>query len=185
MSVPDLEPEAPYGSEASALFSLSQIRHLMRVEFARAQRYRYPLAVLVLAIDRLRALRDAHGFDAAADLQGRLVGLLESGARVCDYLGRLVDERLVLVLPHTDRAGLERAAERYLEGARSQPLSLPGLQLPWSLSIGAALFAGDQTLFFDALVERAERACLAAGRAGGDRLVIDDGDSLGSPEGVR
>jgi GGDEF domain-containing protein len=63
-------------------------------------------------------------------------------------------------------------------------LSVPGQRLPWSISIGAALFDGDQTLFFDALVERAERACTAAGQAGGDQLVIDLDAGFDNPKGT-
>jgi diguanylate cyclase (GGDEF)-like protein len=172
MQTPD-QDDPPAGVPGNALFSLSQIRHLMRVEFSRAQRYRYPLAVLVIAVDRLRTLRELHGFEAAAELRTRLVALLESGARVCDYLGRLVDDRLVLVLPHADRAGVEAAAKRYLEGARKEPLRLPAGDLRISLSIGAALYdGGAEVLFFESLLERAEAACAAAAAAGGDRLEL-------------
>ena len=48
-----------YSSDPGAgVFSLSQIRHLMRVEFGRAQRYGYPLSCLVISVDRLDSLRD-------------------------------------------------------------------------------------------------------------------------------
>ena len=47
-----------------SLFSVAQIQHVLRIEFGRAQRYRYPLVCLVLSIDQLGALRDRHGYDA-------------------------------------------------------------------------------------------------------------------------
>jgi diguanylate cyclase (GGDEF)-like protein len=153
------------------LFSQSQIRHLMRIEFSRAQRYRYPLACLVLAVDRLGHLRDLYGYEAKEDVVRELVKLLHAETRVCDYLGRLVDDRLMAVLPHTPPAGARSSAERLLAGARKIEFQADGRAIELTLSIGGSHFEGDNTLFFDALLESAEAAAREAEAAGGDRFV--------------
>lgn len=156
------------------LFSLSQIRHLMRVEFSRAQRYRYPLSCLVVAVDRLGHLRDLYGFESKEELVGDLVRLVQRETRVCDYLGRLMDDRLMAILPHTAPEGARITAERILQGARDLGFEADGRPVQVTLSIGASHYADENTLFFDALLESAEEAARQGEEAGGDRYVLID-----------
>jgi len=160
--------------EGPGLFSLSQIRHLMRVEFSRAQRYRYPLCCLVVSIDRLGNLRDLYGFEAKEELVGDLVRLVQRETRVCDYLGRLMDDRLMAILPHTGPEGSRITAERILQGARDLGFEAEGRPVQVTLSIGASNYEHENTLFFDALLESAEEASRQGEEAGGDRLVMLD-----------
>src|SRR6188472_3551110 len=103
----------------SGLFSLSQIMHLMRVEFGRAQRYGYPLSVLVIGVDRLGHLRDLYGYDAKEAILDEVARLLQAETRTCDFLGRMLDDRLLAVVPHTDVDGARILAQRLLGGVRA------------------------------------------------------------------
>lgn len=157
--------------EGRSLFSVSQIQHVLRVEFGRAQRYRYPLSVVVVAIDQLGALRDRRGFEAKESVIESVVRLLSEVTRTSDYLGRTPDDRLLAVVPHTDEAGVRALSERLLTGAR-------GLLVPeadgerLTLSIGATTTREGDPLFHDVLMVAAEAAQAEAAAAGGDRLVI-------------
>ena len=102
-----------------SLFTLAQIQHLMRVEFNRAQRYEYPIVCMLIAVDRLGHLRDLYGFDAKEEILEGVVGLLKAGTRSSDFLGRMADDRLLAVVPHTDAAGAQVLAQRLVEGARA------------------------------------------------------------------
>ena len=162
--------EKPRSSLAQSLFSHTQIRHLMRVEFGRAQRYGYGLACLQIAVDRIDHLRDLYGYDAKEAILGDVVRLLQDNTRGCDYLGRSTDDRLMAVLPHTDEAGSRSAAQRLLEAARRIDFQAEGRRVQVSLSIGASDFTDENTLFFDALVDSSSAALAAAVEAGGDRF---------------
>ena len=151
---------------AASVFSLTQIRHLMRVEFSRAQRYGYPVSCLVLAVDRLEELRERYGYE----FQESMVELLQNTTRTCDYLGRLMDERLMAILPHTTREGAEVSARRLIAAARSLEFEADGQAVAVTLSVGISHFEDDNTMFFDSLVEAAEMALLEAAEAGGDRM---------------
>jgi len=160
----------------SNVFSLSQIRHLMRVEFSRAQRYGYPLSCLVLACDRLDQLRDLHGFELKERVVDSFVELLVDQTRTCDYLGRLMDDRLMAVLPHTTRQGAESVARRMLDAARLRSFESPSGPVRVTLSIGLSHYEDDNTLFFDSLVAAAETALARAAAEGGDRFLhLDPG----------
>jgi diguanylate cyclase (GGDEF)-like protein len=165
------------------VFSLTQIRHLMRVEFGRAQRYGYPVSCVVLACDRLGHLRDLYGYEFREAVLDEVVHLLHRTFRACDYLGRLMDDRLMTILPHTTRAGAERSAERILAAARGLEFRAEDTPIQVTLSIGISHFENENTIFFDSLVEAAEAALGEARAGGGDRLVYRSPGARGGPAG--
>lgn len=156
---------------SAGVFSLTQIRHLMRVEFGRAQRYGYPVSALVVACDRLNHLRDLYGYEFREAVLDEVVQLLQRTFRACDYLGRLMDDRLMTILPHTTREGAEASAQRILEAARKLSFRADGNAIQVTLSIGISHFENENTIFFDSLVEAAEGALTEAAGAGGDRFL--------------
>ena len=156
------------------VFSLTQIRHLMRVEFGRAQRYKYPVACLVASCDRLGHLRDLYGYEFREAVMDDVVALLQKATRSCDYLGRLMDDRLMAVLPHTSREGAEVTATRILAAARELDFHPEGNPLRITLSVGISHFEDENTMFFDSLVDAAEAALRDASSGGGDRFLYGD-----------
>ncbi len=157
-----------------SLFSLAQIQHLMRVEFNRAQRYDYPIGCMLVGVDRLGHLRDLYGYEAKEEILGAAVGLLKASTRSSDFLGRLADDRLLAVVPHTGAEGLEIMSRRLLDGARSLDFTSEGRTIQITLAIGASHNDGGATLFFDAMLQAAEEAQSSAASAGGDRHEIID-----------
>ena len=154
-------------SPGSHVFSLTQIRHLMRVEFGRAQRYDYPLSCVVVACDRLDHLRDLYGYSLKESVVEDVVELLRGSTRNCDYLGRLLDDRLMAILPHTDHMGAKTACARLLKAARRLSFEGGGNPIRITLSVGLATYADGNTMFFDSLVGSAESAHARAAKAGG------------------
>lgn len=165
---------AQFSDADPGLFSLSQIMHLMRTEFGRAQRYRYPLSVLVIGVDRLASLRDLYGYESKEAVLDEVARLLKAETRTCDFLGRLADERMMAVAPHTDAAGVQVLATRLLAGVRALRFENAGKEIAIRVSIGAAILSDERTLYFDQLVGAAERALEEAAAAGGDRFVVRD-----------
>ncbi|MCK6446283.1 MAG: GGDEF domain-containing protein [Planctomycetes bacterium] len=157
-----------------SLFSLSQIMHLMRVEFARAQRYRYPVSCLILSVDRLNELRDLFGYDAKEAILSEVIELLRTSTRSCDFLGRLSDDRFLAIVPHTPADGARVLAERLLAATRQLEFQAEGRALAVTCSIGSSHNQGGDTLFFDAMLAAAEGALTEAQTSGGDRHVGRD-----------
>lgn len=155
---------------ARAVWSLAQIRHLLRVEFGRTRRYGEALAVLLIALDGLTELRARAGHEAKERAIERTAELLSHRTRACDHAGRFTLERFLVLVPRTDGEALDALARRLLEAVR-EPGPEPGAA-PLSLSIGVAYGVGDEVLFHDDLLAAAERALADAQAAGGGRLVI-------------
>jgi diguanylate cyclase (GGDEF)-like protein len=156
------------------LFSLAQILHLMRIEFARSQRYGYPLACLLVAVDGLGQVRDVHGYDTKQAVLDEVTAQLQIQTRTCDFLGRLMDDRLLAVVPHTGPEGARALGERLLAAVRALVFESDGRRVPMTLSIGAAYSSGADTMFFDALLSAGESALEEAASGGGDRVVLRD-----------
>ena len=156
-------------SDDGTLFSLAQIQHLMRVEFNRAQRYGYPIGCMMVSIDRLGYLRDLYGYSVKEVILDRVIELLKTETRSSDFLGRLPDDRLLAVVPHTGAEGMTVLADRLLTGARGLEFQAGDRTLGVTLSIGFSYSQGDDTMFFDALLESADDALADAQAQGGDR----------------
>lgn len=175
-------------SADKSLFSLAQIQHLMRVEFNRAQRYGYPISCLMIAVDRLGHLRDMYGYEAKEEIIESIVGLLKGATRSSDFLGRMADDRLLAVVPHTGSAGIHVMSDRLLTQARNLGFQSEGRTIPISIAIGGSFDGSDdggitkaqRTMFFDALLQASEEALDDAVAGGGDRAIFVTPDELGT-----
>ncbi len=176
-----VDPAAGRGSAAprASMFSLAQIRHLMRVEFSRAERYGYELSVLAIGVDDRAEIRRRGGDDLAAEAIDTTVEILLAATRTCDHLGRLVDDRFLAVLPHTGAEGARILAERWRQEAARKPLGGGVDRL--GISIGVAVLRPGNALFFDLLVEEAVEALNRAQANGGGRIFVH---GEGGPSGT-
>lgn len=160
----------PTRNAERGLFSLAQIQHLIKVEFHRAQRYGYPLSCLLVGIDRLEHLRDLYGYESKEEVVGEVVEMLKRETRTSDFLGRLADDHLLVVVPHTPVEGAQRMVERLLRASRQLEFDSDGRTMEVTISVGVGSTAGgDDVLFFDALLEAAELGLERAQAAGGNR----------------
>lgn len=158
-------------SKPRGLYSVAQIQHILRIEFARAQRYRYPLACLLVAIDPLESVRDEHGYEVKEEVVASVVERLAQSTRASDFLGRTADDRLMAVVPHTSADGARSLAKRLVSGVRESAVSHIPRPIPVTLSVGFACSQVESSLYFDTLLSGAEAALADAIAAGGDRAI--------------
>jgi len=159
------------GRPDRALFSFAQIQHVLRVEFGRAQRYRYPLTCLVLAVDQLGTIRDTGGYEAKERLVEGVIELLADATRSSDFLGRTADDRLIAVVPHTPAEGARVLARRLVDSVRALTVGRGAGVEHVTLSLGACANGDSSVMYFDALLEGAQRAFDEAVAQGGNRYV--------------
>lgn len=143
-------------------------------ELRRAARYGQDLAVLVLDIDRFKAINDSHGH-AVGDLAIQaLVGVCRETLRdvgLLDLIGRIGGEEFALLLPETDLKGALVVAERLrrLTAATVLPVA-DSPPLRFTVSIGVSLARPDEESIEPAL-RRADGALYDAKNAGRDRVA--------------
>jgi diguanylate cyclase (GGDEF)-like protein len=148
----------------------------LSVEVSRAQRDRAGLAVVMLDLDRFKAVNDRDGHEMGDRVLARVGALLLAAVRAGDIAARIGGEEFVLVLPRAGAAEAARLAERVRalsagpEGRASRGVPA-GAALTLSVGVAAAVAPADPAV----LLEQADRALYAAKAAGRDRVVVDAG----------
>jgi hypothetical protein len=100
------------------------------------------------------------------------VELVKSATRAGDLLGYLVEDRLLVLLPHTTAKSVVHLAQRLLAGARELRFTNDGGgTIRISLSIGISHNEHPDARSFDALERVAGEGVAVADAAGGDRFV--------------
>ena len=165
---------ATFSASKQDLFSPEEIRTLMRGEFDRAQRYNFPIVCMMVAVDRLESLNDLYGYQSKIDILGSVVELLKSVTRASDFLGCLVDDRILAVFPHTSQEVASTLAKRLLDRARKLRFEDQGRRLGITLSVGISHNQHETAVSFDGLVKVAEDGLEVADRSGGDRFIQTD-----------
>jgi len=153
------------------LFSPDELRRLMRIEFERAQRHRYDLACLCVAVDRLGHLRDLYGTAAGTRIQDSLHAIVERSTRGIDFPRGAIDDTLVTLLPHTLPDAAETIARRLLEAGRSIELECDGRRVALTISIGVSGGGEPGMGSFDGLLQGALAGLALARAAGGARWM--------------
>lgn len=156
-------------SERDSLTGLANARTFLgryRRAVEHAARFREPISLLVIDVDRLKSINDTfgHAFGSAALLH--VARVLAECKRDDDMAARWGGDEFALLMPGADAAAAQRQAEAILERLRREPLSHGADRRSVSVTIGVATGAGaiDENLF-----ESADRALYEGKRAGRDR----------------
>lgn len=164
------------GPLAGSPFSQAQIQQLMKTEFARARRYGFPVACMLLQVDRLDGLVDLHGSELRDAVRRELTKLCAEQSRGSDHLGLASDDRYLIVMPHSDAEAGRRLGERLRSAFADLEISVGGSLLALQLSIGVVSSEGQESLFFETLLTQVEAALEEAVDRGGDRVCLfEDG----------
>lgn len=111
-------------------------------EVARALRTRTPLALVLLDVDRFKAVNDIYGHVAGDRALRAIARTFKIFLREYDLAGRFGGEEFALLLPHTNAADARRIAERMRQHIEEMPIGTsddPGAEsLHVTVSIGVA-----------------------------------------------
>ncbi len=152
------------------IFNRHYFEERLLEETHRALRQGYPLALLMIDVDRFKFFNDTRGHREGDQLLKKLADILCECTRTnVDQSFRYGGDEFVVLMPHTSLKGAEKAAERILEVYRTQSFE------PTSLSIGVARLIPRSSVkeSADDLVRRADQAMYRAKGQGGDRTEVD------------
>jgi two-component system cell cycle response regulator len=148
------------------LTALANRRHGARQlerEVALCVRHGRLLALARVDVDRFKSINDSHGHEAGDQVLTEVARRLAEAVRGGDELARWGGDEFVVILPDTERVGAHRAAERLRSAVAAAPIRAAGIELPVTVSVGWAHWAGDTP---DDLLARADRALYRAKDAG-------------------
>ena len=164
------DAQAAGAPEASRLVQFEMFKRLLGIELKRAQRYGFPLSLLLASLDQPPRPGDRDALSQAA----------RSAIRDIDIPVAFAESDVLVVMPHTDLEGAHLVAERIRKRLRAgaaggqSRANAPTVETPahrTTASIGVVCVEGGQRLTFATLLAQATRAQKAAARAGGDRVV--------------
>ncbi len=156
------------GIRTDALTGLSnrvKLDEALESEMRRAQRYRNAFSIIILDIDHFKRVNDTYGHLAGDEVLKAVAGLLTDNLRETDTAGRWGGEEFLILLPHQDRAGARRLADKLRIAIESA--DFPGVGTI-TASLGVTAHAAGDTL--QGLVERADAALYTAKRSGRNRV---------------
>ena len=166
----------------TGISSRGAILERLRIEVAQARRYRHPLAVVLIDVDRFGEINDAYGI-AGGDAVLREVALrMRLRVREADALGRSGSDGFLAILPHTDRAGAATFADALRIRLGLRPVRVGDSELKVTVSVGVSTMAPGEDLDVDGVLGRAQEALGGARRAGGNRISVGEGPPLGSAD---
>jgi diguanylate cyclase (GGDEF)-like protein len=111
---------------------------LLAAETDRFERYRRPLAMLVLDLDHFKAINDRHGHEAGDEVLRSVARTLAACIRDVDTAARLGGEEFVVLLPETTLAAAVEVADRIRTAVAAAPVAWRTGLIPVTLSAGAA-----------------------------------------------
>ncbi len=140
-------------------------------EMNRARRNNGSMSVLLMDLDKFKAVNDAHGHAVGDQVLCRFVDAVRGCVRSMDLIVRRGGEEFELVMPDTGAVEGYRVAERIRERLAAGPLVVrDDLVVHQTVSIGLATWDGNETP--SALDQRADKAMYEAKRRGRNRTVI-------------
>jgi len=144
-------------------------------EFARAQRYRRPLSMILLDIDFFKRVNDEYGHLGGDAVLKQLAGRLQALIRTEEIFARIGGEEFAVLCPETDVGRAKVLAEKLRHLCAGSPFDCNGVEVPVTVSCGVAAIAPAMSRFED-LIRLADEALYQAKNAGRDRVAaIGDG----------
>ncbi len=179
-------------AQTDALTGLANFRALsMRLEeeFKRANRYDYPMSVVVIDLDHLKAINDGLGHEVGNRAILALATHLRTNLREVDFAARFGGDEFVALLPHQTAAEAAVLAERIRAGLRSVKVTRSdGRPAPFGLSISVGIAdhsSAHPRADIDELLRAADAALYEAKREGRDRVVVYGGTTELAPSRVQ
>lgn len=138
----------------TGLANLKQLDARANEEIMRWERYRRPLALLLMDLDNFGRINDEFGREVGDELLQHVATILNSATRTLDLVARYGGQEFAVLLPETNEMGAMIVAERLRMDLEGQ-LILPLLR-PLTASFGVALLLPDEKR--EAYFSRAGRA---------------------------
>jgi two-component system cell cycle response regulator len=149
-------------------------------QLGRTVRTGKPLGVLLIDIDRFKAINDNNGHDVGDQVLREVSRRIGAHVRSFDTVARYGGEEFVVVMPDADAAAAMTVAERLRSTLADTPVAVGGAgvpEIPVSVSIGVAVTDDGSISPGEAahkILRRADRALYAAKAAGRDCVRLAD-----------
>ncbi len=132
--------EAAVTDRLTGVYNRRYFHEFFDKELARARRYGWSLAVLMIDVDRLKFVNDNYSHERGDEVLRRVGQILEQVCRASDVAVRWGGDEFVLVLPQTDAGQASLVADRIrVEMARGREAGLVPEEAGLSIGVGVGV----------------------------------------------
>ncbi|MBK8821187.1 MAG: GGDEF domain-containing protein [Anaerolineales bacterium] len=124
----------------TGLYNRRFMEEALKQEFARAKRGDHPFSVVMLDMDKLKALNDRYGHVVGDSALKSLSKLLKEQTRVEDIVCRFGGDEFLVILHNADEQIASARLEEWSEQAKHIVIAHEGNQIPVSFSAGLATY---------------------------------------------
>ncbi|MDQ1330086.1 MAG: Diguanylate cyclase [Thermodesulfobacteriota bacterium] len=168
----------------TGIYNHMGFKEFMESEFLQARRYKKPLSLIMIDIDRFKTINDSLGHLAGDYVLRELVNCLKGNLRETDILSRYGVDEFALILHETDMQLAEILIQRALSASRDHNYEWKSEKIKVEVSFGIAsvceLGDGDGT---DELIAKADSRMYSKKRSE-DLFFITDNEALPVPASV-
>jgi diguanylate cyclase (GGDEF)-like protein len=156
----------------TGLLNAKEFERVLDAELARAARARTAFSLLMVDLDLLREINNAHGHLAGDVVIQGVADVFRDELRRYDVPSRFGGDEFCVLLPETGRSEAERIAERIREAVAERAFiaDVAAEPLRATVSIGVATWPADATGWKE-LVHAADLAAYRAKATGGNTRV--------------
>lgn len=156
--------------ELTQVYNRRYLSRRLNEEFAEAERYHTPLAVLLLDLDHFKHINDRFGHPVGDEALRLAARIIRENLREVDVVGRYGGEEFLVLLPHTCHTDALAVADKIRRAIESA--SLPGYpDLRLTTSVGLAAYPDPRIRSGPELVKQADEALYTAKSTGRNRIV--------------
>lgn len=137
----------------------------IKKESANSNRYFYPLSLVVFDIDYFKRINDEHGHDVGDNVLVEYTKLISSHLRNGDIFCRIGGEEFTLILPHTEKSGAYKIADKLRVIVEEHKKVVP-----ITVSFGVVEYIKGEDL--EQTFKRADKALYEAKNSGRNRVVV-------------
>ena len=141
-------------------------------EFNRYKRYKNPLKLAIIDVDKFKKINDSFGHLAGDKVLKAVAQTLQKSLRNVDFLARYGGEEFTLLLPEINQQQMYIALNKLCHKVKNIPFKFKKENIIITVSIGCTdFFNGDD---LDTAFERADNALYEAKKNGRDQVIYHD-----------
>ncbi|MGH2972589.1 MAG: GGDEF domain-containing protein [Gaiellaceae bacterium] len=170
--VPQLR-ELAQADVKTGLMNAKEFEHAVDMEVARAERMRTPFSILMIDLDHLREINNAHGHLAGDVVIRGIAEVFREELRRYDVPARFGGDEFCVLLPDTPPSEAAAIADRIRAAVSERAFMAEGTTDPLRVTVSIGLASSpDDAMSRQELVHQADLAAYRAKAAGGNRSNI-------------
>jgi diguanylate cyclase (GGDEF)-like protein len=128
-------------------------------------------AVMIIDIDGLKAVNDAHGHHAGDNLIRLIAAIMHERVRTTDIVARLSGDEFAVLMPQTDTTGALQLGEALRAQVAESAVPVPGAESA-TISVGITMFGGEREVSAEAVLLAADQAMYQAKSDGRNQIAL-------------